>query len=442
MYFLVVIPFIFIVFFSALLLTLYNGVSILYPLLLGLLAFTGLCLRRGYHLRTLLGMMWEGMRKSLIVIRIFVLIGAITAVWRMSGTVAFIVYYSIQFMNASYFILLAFWLPCLISFLTGTSFGTVGTIGVILIILAQSGNVDGNLTAGAILAGCYFGDRCSPMSSSANLVAILTNTRLYTNLSNLFKTAWLPFALASACYAALSPYHPLFFYNSSISAEIARHFHLHPATILPAAIVLAGALFRVDVKRSMGLSILSGMALAFFLQEQSLPRILRYTLTGFELGAPGQLSSIISGGGLLSMCNVACVVLLSSAYAGLFAGTGILREVETACEALSERIGIYPGTLLTSIAFAAFSCNQTLAVMLTCQFNEKIYAKHHLSPYRLAADLGNTVIVVAALVPWNIAVAVPLATLSADSGAIPYAFYLFLLPIVNYFTRAMKLRET
>lgn len=53
----------------------------------------------------------------------------------------------------------AFLLSCFVSVLLGTSFGTVGTIGVVLITLAKSGNVDVNMAAGAIIAGVYFGDR-------------------------------------------------------------------------------------------------------------------------------------------------------------------------------------------------------------------------------------------------------------------------------------------
>jgi len=40
-----------------------------------------------------------------------------------------------------------------------------------------------------------------------------------------------------------------------------------------------------------------------------------------------------------------------------------------------------------------------------------------------------------ALILWNIAGAVPAAAFSADTGFIPYALYLFLLPLTNFFTR-------
>lgn len=67
--------------------------------------------------------------------------------------------------------------------------GTVSTLGIALILMAKGGNVNVDITAGAIIAGAYFGDRCSPMSSSANLVSNLTDTNLYKNISRMVKTS-------------------------------------------------------------------------------------------------------------------------------------------------------------------------------------------------------------------------------------------------------------
>ncbi len=151
----------------------------------------------------------------------------------------------------------------------------------------------------------------------------------------------------------------------------------------------------------------------------------------------GLFADIIQGGGLYSMLKVSLIILISSTYSGIFKGTGLLNEIENLFEKLSSKITIYPATILSSIATAAFSCNQTLAVMLTHQFAYKSYEARRLSNYRLALDMENTVILISALIPWNIAGAVPAAALSADAGFIIYAFYLFLVPLTNLFTRNM-----
>ena len=425
---------VFILFFTSLLISLYNAVPILYPLLLGLVCFTALSLRRGYGLLDLLVMMGNGSRKSLIVIRIFVLIGIITAVWRACGTISFIVYYGILFMSAKFFILSAFLMSCLVSFLLGTSFGTVGTIGVVLIVLAKSGSVDINIAAGAIIAGAYFGDRCSPMSSSANLVAALTNTKLYINITNMTKTAVLPFLLSIIGYLYVSFSHPLAFYNNQIVDEIITSFDISPVVLMPAILILLLAAFRVDVKLSMGISIVAGIVIAMFVQHVPAAELVKYIVSGYSMDTSGFFADIIKGGGLYSMLNVALIVLISSAFAGIFQGTGLLREIEGFFAKLSAKTNVYFTMLLSSIATAGFACNQTLAAMLSHQITYKLYEKNQLSNYRLAVDLENTVILISALIPWNIAGAVPAVMLSADAGFIFYAFYIFLVPLTNAFT--------
>ena len=79
--------------------------------------------------------------------------------------------------------------------------------------------------------------------------------------------------------------------------------------------------------------------------------------------------------------------------------------------------------------------------MLTHQLAQETYEKKQVNRYRLALDLENTVIVISPLIPWNIAGAVPAAALSADSGFIPYALYLFFVPLTYFFTRKATIKE-
>ncbi|WP_346353025.1 Na+/H+ antiporter NhaC family protein [Azotosporobacter soli] len=429
----------FFIFFGSLFFSLSKGITVLLPLLLGLAAFLFAALRRGHKLSALCSMMQHAAKKSMIVLKIFLLIGILTAVWRACGTISFIVYHAIAFMSAEYFLLSAFVLCCLVSALLGTSFGTVGTIGVVLMVLAQSGQADPTMTAGAIIAGAYFGDRCSPLSSSANLVSALTQTELHLNLKNMLKTTLLPLALSLAAYAYLSQFSPLHFYNDQMSHEITQMFRLDAIVFLPALLILLLTLFKVDVKRSMALSILCGILIAIFIQGISPEQMLQYIVSGYRVEGGGPFAAIIQGGGLYSMLNVALIVLISSAYSGIFSGTGFLRDLEELFATLGDKIGLYASTILASIITASFSCNQTLAVMLTHQFLHKSYAARRLSSYRLAVDLENTVIVISPLIPWNIAGAFPAAALSVDSGFILYAFYLFLVPLCNLCFPASRL---
>ena len=116
--------------FVMLMFSIYKGIFIGYPLLISFFIFVILSLHKGYSIKAISKMAYDGGKKSFVVLKIFILIGAITAVWMSSGTVPSIVYYGINLMNPNYFIFYAFIISSLVSFLLGTSLGTVSTVGL------------------------------------------------------------------------------------------------------------------------------------------------------------------------------------------------------------------------------------------------------------------------------------------------------------------------
>ena len=133
----------------------------------------------------------------------------ITGMWRASGIITFFVYYGIKIITPHLFILVAFLLSALLSYALGTSFGVAGTLGVIFITLAKSGDVNLAIAGGAILSGIYFGDRGSPVSSSAALTAAITHTDLAKNVREMMHSAILPMAICTAAYGVLSYMNPI-----------------------------------------------------------------------------------------------------------------------------------------------------------------------------------------------------------------------------------------
>ncbi len=424
------------VFSVVLIFSVFKNISILIPMVFGLLCFSATAMYRGFHWMHVIKMVARGFKKSLIVIRIFVLIGLITAMWRACGTIPFFVYYGTQLIYPQFFILFSFLLSCMVSLSIGTSFGTASTIGVVLIVLAQSGQVNLNITAGAIIAGAYFGDRCAPTSSSANLVATLTNTHLYDNIKNMFKTAAIPFIVSVLIYSFFSLQNPMLAGGSSILSEISGNFNLSPFVMLPALIILVLSIMKYDVKLSMLLSVISGAAICLWVQHIPLADVLRYMLLGYTLPAGGSFAKIIAGGGLISMVKVVFIVLIASAYSGIFEEADLFHDIQPFLEKLSRRIALFPTMVITSITTSAFSCNQTLAIILTHQLLHQTYTDNGYSNEELAIDIENSVVLIAALIPWSIAVAVPIATLSADIGCIPYAVFLYLVPLTILFQKS------
>ena len=105
--------------------------SLILALLLGLALFWGYGLYKRFSAKHLFHMSVSGVRTTSGILIMMLLIGALTALWRASGTIAAIICYASALIRPSSFLLLCFLLNCAVSVLTGTAFGTAATMGVI-----------------------------------------------------------------------------------------------------------------------------------------------------------------------------------------------------------------------------------------------------------------------------------------------------------------------
>ena len=401
-------------------------VTLLAPLLLGFLLFSGLALRRGFTVRELGRMVKESFSESFVVVGVLLLIGALTGLWRISGTVACFVRLGLSALPPSLFLLEAFLLTAVMSYALGTSFGVTATAGVILMSIARAGGVNPVLTAGACLSGVYVGDRGSPAASSANLVAIVTKTDLRKNIRAMLKNAAVPFLLCCLLYAVLSRGNALQTAESGTVAAMEKEFCLGWMCLLPALFMLVLPFCKVPVRLSMAVSIAAAFVLAVTLQDRSVAETLRCMLLGYT-PREAALTEVLSGGGVLSMLEVCGILIVSCTYGSIFRRTGMLNGLTARLARAGERWGRFPVMLALSVGVSMVFCNQTIGILMLNQLSEGMYrpGENHAK----MMDIENTVILTAGLVPWCIACSVPLGMLGVGYGAVPAAFFLWLLPL-------------
>ena len=114
-------------------------------------------------------------------------------------------------------------------------------------------------------------------------------------------------------------------------------------------------------------------------------------------------------------------------FAALSAGAqeSLLDRVKAAIGRLSQRTSPFFAMLSTSALAGMVACNQSLTILLVHQLCRDL----HTDPSDMALDLEDTAVVVAPLIPWSIACAVPLSAVGAPSAAALLACYLYLLPV-------------
>ena len=411
---------------AALLLCVITGRSTAYALTVGLVLFLLYGRREGHTWTQLLRMCRDGIWRNRMIFLNFVFIGMLTASWRASGTIPYVVTAATGLIRPSIFLMMAFVLCSLISFLTGTAMGTAATMGVISMAMASAMDVSPVLTGGAVLSGCYFGDRMSSVSSSALLVSGLTDTDIYDNIRSMARNCIVPF-FASCLVAHHGNTVP------DLRGLFSREFVLSPLCVLPAAVLLALAALKKNMRLTMGCSTLVAAVLTVLLQHMDPQELLPLLWRGY-LTADPSLSAVLNGGGILSMRRIALIFTFVSAFSGIFHGTHLLDGLRWLVHRLSGKTVPFGASYLTALVTSVVSCNQTLNVVLTHELCGDLYQ----TKSEAALALEDSAIVTCAYWPWSVGAASVLSTIAAPDLSILLAFYLFLLPLWHLFNDIRK----
>lgn len=426
----------FLLFMICVLVCVFTGKTVVYALFAGLIIFLALALHRKNSPQDLFKYSKDGIKTSVVVIKLMVLIGCLTALWRASGTISFFVYYGMSIITPSMFVFIAFLLCCMMSYFLGSSFGTASTAGVMLMILARSGGVDPVITAGAIMSGAYFGDRSSPVSSAAFLTATLTNVDPHRNTKMLLKTSVVPMAICTVAYFILSMKNPISTVDGSVMEALSSTYDISLWAALPAIVLLILPWLKCSVANTILISTITAFGVGLLVQDIPLKTLLRQVVLGYTVDSD-ILGSIMSGGGIISMIEVVFIVTISSIYCGIFEGTKMLDTLKDALLKASNKVSLYVMQIIVSFATVAVFCNQTIATILSVQLLGDAYEKKGATKMELAADIGNSLITIAAIVPWSIACAVPLAMLGVGVETVMWSFFLYLNPICFFFTKKL-----
>lgn len=412
-------------------------VSLVLALAIGYGIFFAYARIKGHGAKEIVSMSISGVKTVKNMLITFIMIGVVTALWRASGTIPVIICYAAKLIHPSVFVMIAFLLNAMVSILTGTAFGTAATMGVICMTMALAMGINPMFVGGAILAGVYYGDRCSPVSTSALLVSELTGTDLYDNIKGMIRTCIGPTILTCVFYLILGFFSGGGGVVMDVESMFAKTFALHWIMVIPAVMILVFAAFRIPVRQTLLASIAVAAVLCVTMQKTPILDLFRIMIMGYKSPDP-EMAAMMNGGGITSMITTSLVVGISSSFAGIFEGTGLLDGLKDHILKLSKKITPYGATMVGAVLMSMIACNQALSTILTSQLC------HNVEPdkKKFALDLENTVIVMAPLVPWSIAGSVPLATVGAPLSGLMFAFYLYCLPIWHMVRNAVRKKES
>ena len=380
----------------------------------------------------------SGIKNALIAIYIFFLIGILIASFVQSGTVASLIYYSIQLISPSIFLPVSFLICCLMSLATGSSWGTAGTIGVVLMSIGQTLGIPLPLVAGLVISGACFGDKMSPVSDTTNLASLSADTNIYQHIKSMCYTTIPTFFICIIIYSFLS----LRYANITLDVDelnmilngIGGHFKVSLICLLPFALMIVMSFSRASAEVSMITVTFSAVLIALFYQGAELSAVLNALQDGevFETGV-SSLDALFKLGGIKSMMWTLSVALLALALGGILNSFGFLRVLIMGVLVRVKRAAsVIACSIITCIIGNAATSEQYITIILGGQLFSDAYDDHGIDRSVLSRSLEEGGTLTSSLIPWTTCGAYYASVLGISTiEYLPWVFFNIISPLMG-----------
>ncbi len=371
-------------------------------------ATAGLCaFWHGFSWKTIKEGFKHSVARTIPSIMILLIIGMLIAVWIASGIVPALMYYGFEFFVARWFLPLILLFSAFMALITGSSWSTIGTIGVAAIGVSAGIGIPLPMTAGAIVSGAFFGDKLSPMSDSTNLTPSVLGVNLYDHIRHMLYTT-LPALLISLIVFAL-----LGFIASGNNGDVGEvsaytdyireHFNLSVWLFIPPLAVIFLIIKKVPAIPSLLAGLILGGAAYLVIQGGTLSGFLESIHKGFIMDTgQEEIDALFARGGMESMYEVVALALISLTLGGVMDYSGMLHSIVLALSRFTNTVGNLTATVLGTAVFVnLFGANQYLAVILPGQMFEECYRDKRLKLKNLTRTLEAGGTLTAPLIPWN-----------------------------------------
>ena len=367
-------------------------------------------------LARLSGFSWDLMQKGivrsitkalpamLIVIAVGILIGS----WITSGTIPMLIYYGLKMISPRFFLFSACLGCSIISVFTGTSWGTVGTVGIAFIGVAEGLNIPLPQAAGAIISGAYFGDKLSPFSDTTNLAPIAAGSNLFDHIKHMLWTTVPAWLIGLTIYLFLG----LVFYSGKqvflpveLLSGLKENFAFNILLLLPPLIVLYFAVRKLPTIPGMLISSFTAVILAIIFQQVNLVEALTALTHGYQsqTGLIG-LDRLLSRGGMMSMMGVTLIAFCAFGFAGIMQSTGMLDRILSSLARFTRTTGLLiASTVLSCISVALMTGSSFLSIIIPGELFSPEYKARKLAAKNLSRTTEDSGTVIVPLIPWSMA---------------------------------------
>ncbi|MDA0913203.1 MAG: Na+/H+ antiporter NhaC [Bacteroidetes bacterium] len=390
-------------------------------------------------------------------ILILLMIGALSGTWLIAGIIPAFIHYGLQVLEPEIFLFAACIICGVLSLATGSSWGTIGTVGVALVGIGSALGLSEGWVAGAIISGAYFGDKMSPLSDTTNIAAAVGGTELFRHIRYMTLTtvpslviALLVFLVVGFAGGAAQDG-----FSSSFAQEFGEavftEFNIHAGLFLAPVAVIVLIAKKVPAVAALMIGTVLGAITAIVFQPEIVREVANmtnegsYALASFKAAIHSMAldSSIASSNemanellkakGMSGMLNTVWLILCAMVFGAAMQATGMLQRITGAIlQGVQSTFGLVSRTVGTCIAFNVLASDQYLAIVVPGNMLKDAYQSRGLAPENLSRTLEDSGTVTSVLIPWNTCGVAQSGILGISTLTyLPYCVFNWISPIMT-----------
>lgn len=389
--------------------------------------------------------MIAGINRSMQANLILLTVGMLVSTWKAGGIIPSMIYYGLNIINPSIFLVTACLLCSIVSLVIGSSYTTAGTIGVAMIGISIGLGIDPAMTAGAVVSGSYFGDKMSPMSDTTNLAPGVAGSNIFDHIRHMVYTVTPSYIIALVVFFILgrgaAPNGEIQMEMKDVLQEAIRNeFVVSPLLILPVILLLVAVILKVPAIPAMFFSVIMGLFCMGVVQHISFGDFFSIMHYGYEsisadipLSDDYSVADVVGGGGFDGMLWTVSIVLCSMSFAGVLEVTGMLGQLVEAILKVAKTNGLLVlATICTCIFVNLLTADQYLAIILPGRMYRQAFEDRKLKAKNLSRCLEDSATLTSPLIPWNVCGATMTGFLGQPTAAYAkYAVLNYVNPIVS-----------
>lgn len=394
---------------------------------------------------------------SLQAILILLVVGSLIGIWILNGVVPTMIFYGVKMIHPTIFLPVTIVLCAVVSLATGSSWSTVGTVGIALIGIGHALNIPEEMVAGAIVSGAYFGDKMSPLSDTTNLAPAMAGSDLFSHIRHMVYTSGPAFLISLVIFIFLGLSYSAESMNAeqidSILLTIEQNFNVSPWLFTLPLIVFVMVKKKIPALPALLAGTIFGAVYALIFQQELLIRVIGADLTvsnvyssvlttafnGFELETGHKvIDKLFNRGGMSGMLNTVWLILMAMIYGGVMEVTGLLESIALSILKVAKGVtSLVASTIGTSIFLNITTSDQYIAIVLSGRMFKDAYTQQNLKPKNLSRAVEDGATVTSVLVPWNTCGAYFSSVMGVATIAyLPFAFFNLLSPLISIMVAA------